>query len=101
MSLVDHLNGPLCPQSYSPMAAAHALAIEFQNAAYRAAPKDDDGEMPPQAEAMYAALSSDRMCLYVENSGTHVYGGQAVSVQAWYWRCLICGFVLPATRNQP
>lgn len=102
--IVSTTNGPLCPHSSSPQAPEHVRHVEVVNAMYDAADKDEDGEwLSPEAEAMYAVVSvRDHMRLYCDiwsgPGGWMSQGGPSVTVESWWWRCQVCGFVLPASR---
>jgi hypothetical protein len=93
---------PLCPNIGWPGNPAHELRTRVLNAFYNAAEKDAEGEMTGTAEAAYseAAYGSgtdERMHLYREGVAA-LYGGSYVTVEAWWFKCPICGFVLPANR---
>ena len=95
--MLEHLNGPLCPQSLPPMNQAHLLAVDIANRAFEAADRHRDatGEMVREAEDVNAAAQSyGGMRLYVESWNGPVRG-QWVTVHGYYWRCQTCGFVLP------
>lgn len=97
-------SGPLCPASMPPVSAAHALLRRIQNVAYQATEYDSDGE-PVSAEAgavvdavHYGSDTDSRMRLFrdVVSAASGVRG--YVAVETLYFRCPICGFVLPANR---
>jgi hypothetical protein len=95
---------PLCPNIGQPINAAHALRNRMLNAFYEAAEKNTDGDMTePVDKAYYAAAygftTSDRMNLY-RDSASFVRGREIVVVEAWYFRCGICGLILPASRRE-
>jgi len=92
--------GPLCPQSMPPVHAAHAAMVRVQNAAYDAIPKDGDGELREDFDPVYSAIAygdDSRMRLYrdaVEAMSTR----GTVTVESLYFRCPVCGLILPASR---
>lgn len=98
-------DGPLCPGSSSPANPAHLLAVEIADRVYEAAKpwQDDDGEYPEGTgldEAVAAAQPSDRMRLYtVDQAGMSSFGARLFQVKAYFWRCPVCGLVLPATEG--
>jgi hypothetical protein len=97
---------PLCPNSGgSPTHPAHELRVRLVDIAYAASELNADGEFADDAvarinEAVAYGAVDDRMHLYVtEMTGT--YGGPlGTTVVAWFFRCGICGFVLPAQQVQ-
>ena len=100
---LDDSGRPLCPNTLGgPIDSRHEAHVRTLNAFYEAAEKDADGEMAPPVDASYHAAAygavSDRMYLYVEDA-SFTYRGQRVTVEAWYFRCLICGLVLSASRT--
>lgn len=97
-------DGPLCPRSMSfPIDPAHALAVQFADAVYGATPRGEDGELAtPELEAVNHAVSygpgtTDRMRLYRSVVSALDRSGP-VAVEALYFRCGICGLILPANR---
>lgn len=106
--LIDIIEGrgPLCPASMPPVSAAHALLRQIQNVAYQATEYDGDGEpVSPEAGAVVDAVhygneTDSRMRLY--RDAVSALGGRRgmVAVEALYFRCPLCGFVLPANRVQ-
>jgi hypothetical protein len=70
---------------------------------YEATERDEDGEFTdPAVERAYTAIAygesvDDRMHLYVSEVSAQ-YGGAPVHVEAWFFRCPVCGLVLPANR---
>lgn len=96
--------GPLCPNSLPPAHPAHQLAVTFQNAAYRATPRDADGEpTTPELAAVNMAVSygedtNDRMSLYRDVVIARTDGYRTAAVEALFFRCLLCGLILPASR---
>lgn len=109
MSLVQHVvDKPLCPRSFGPgsVATEHEVHVRMANAFYNAAPKnEDDGEfVSPDVDkaysaAVYGPTTGTDMDLYVESSGGR-YGGEHVVVEAFYFKCHVCGFILPANRRE-
>lgn len=90
----------LCPQSAGfPIASEHVACNGLLDAFYQAAERDTDGELTPPLDVAYAAAAygpvSARMNLY-----RHVVEvlepGRETIVETWWWRCPVCGFVLPA-----
>jgi hypothetical protein len=97
-------NLPLCPNSWGhPIHPLHQLHVRLQDAVYKATPHNKDGEpTTPELEAVNAAVSygpvQDRMRLYRDSAGG-VFEGQHVTVESWYFRCDVCGLILPANRS--
>ena len=98
MIYVDTSLQPLCPQSFAPMHPLHQQSIDAQNKLYDAMAflRDDDSEVAPQYEGIASALNDENMRLYVSNA--YAIGHRA-RIEAWFFRCLVCGFVLPANRE--
>lgn len=90
-------HGRLCPQSLPPVHPLHAQTVTVLDDFYEAAPKDADGEFEPGMSAAYTAASSgpnSRMNLYREEASDP---SRPLSyIVAYFWRCQVCGFVLPA-----
>lgn len=91
--------GPLCPYGGAPaINDAHRLRTQILDAAYDAADKDENSEfVDPAVETVYSAMAwgPERMGLY-RASTLAANGGQAVGVEALWFQCPVCGFVLPA-----
>lgn len=96
---------PLCPNGAGgPTNPAHELRVRLINAAYEASERDADGEYAdPAVERVNTAIAygerDDRMHLYVSEVAVD-YGGRHVVVEAWFFRCPVCGLILPAGRQQ-
>jgi len=96
---------PMCPNGMvRPIHPAHSLRVTMIDAAYDVTKpyKDEDGELPEPLDKVSTALSygpttADRMHLYWDRVG-FVQGGEYATVEAWYFRCAICGLMLPAQR---
>jgi hypothetical protein len=90
---------PLCPNIGYPSNAAHQLHVRTLDAFYEATDKDADGELPEAVGKAYHAAAygavSDRMDLYVAQT-SFMRGGRSTIVEAWWFKCPICGFILPA-----
>jgi hypothetical protein len=90
----------LCPGELEPRHPAHQLQVSTLNAFHGAAEKDADGEIVPAAANAYNAAAypaGGAMRLYREKAST-VADGRPIAVEALYFRCRICGLVLPAGR---
>jgi hypothetical protein len=94
---------PLCPHDLAtPANPAHQLHNRLIDAVHEATPHDEDGQpVTPELEAVAAAVTdgrvSARMRLHREAaSGTA--GGAPFLVEAWFFRCDVCGLILPAGR---
>lgn len=106
MSLIDipEHNGPLCPNSWGyPLHPLHQLHVRLQDAVHNATPKDENQEpITPELEAVNAAVSygpvTEQMRLYRESIG-FAYQRQNVLVESFYFRCGVCGLILPANRH--
>lgn len=98
--LSEQGEGPLCPQHlYGPMNPLHEAATRAIDAVYAKAPRDDDGEVAegPAADVLAAlnARVDSRMNLHVARASWHRLGRNHI-VEAYYFLCPTCGFVLPA-----
>jgi hypothetical protein len=98
---------PMCPNGMMrPIHQAHQLRTTMINAAYEASKQyeNNDGELPEPLDKMSQALgygptTADRMNLYFDRVSFLDRGGEFVTVEAWYFRCAICGLMLPAQRT--
>lgn len=97
--------GPMCPQSMPPVVhPSHHLAGTFADAAYEATPRGEDGEpltgdlAAVNQAVSYGPTTENRMRLYRAAVAAQSSSGRDVGVEALYFRCQICGFVLPASR---
>jgi hypothetical protein len=95
--------GPLCPRSgvIGPQHPLHALQVQMIDAAYAATPtRADNGEPADPAaglvlDAVSASPPPGGMALY---RAAVVAAGEAV--EALWFQCPVCGFVLPANRRE-
>lgn len=97
VKLVSETDGPVCPSSLPPVIAnAHAQHNRTLDAFYGATTKNDEGEFATDEmdRAYYAAVRLNRMHLYID-SAQAFYRSRVITVECWWWRCQICGFVLP------
>jgi hypothetical protein len=99
-----HGDGPICPNAMlEPIHPAHAIEVRMQNVVYDAIPRDGDGEpTTPELAAVnhevnYGKRVSHRMNLY-RDVVSALQGSLPVAVEALFFRCGICGLVLPANR---
>lgn len=92
---------PLCPNVTSPiMNNAHELHNRTTDAFHKAAEKDSDGEFANKdtEKAYYAAAYdnvSNKMNLYFARVYWHEGTRQKI-VETYWFRCAICGLILPA-----
>lgn len=104
IDLLDRDGGPLCPGSYPPRNEAHALHVRVSDTVHKATPRDINGEpATPELAAVSHAVNygpdlSERMRLYRDTVAALDWQG-TVTVEALFFRCTLCGFVLPATRT--
>lgn len=93
-------SGPLCPhETTSPLHAAQTAVL---NRFYEATERDGGEFRNPAVETAYMAAAypknSHGMNLYwadaIADHGPHGRGG--TTVEAWYFKCPVCFFVLPA-----
>lgn len=96
----DIQNLPLCPNMTNPVHPLHQQHTNLQNAAYESNLRNEDGEFEStQAEKMYESIAygrfSGRMYLYKEET-TISYRRDIITISSWYFRCYICGLVIPA-----
>lgn len=107
MTLIKTSSGPLCPMSYGPnMAQQHATMTHVSNCVFHAMKpmvNEESGEAPPDVETVSLAAqygydpSHAGMRLYrAEASLAQVVMGGMPVIEAWYFQCEVCGFVLPA-----
>jgi hypothetical protein len=109
MSYVETLGSdrPLCPNDISfPLNQFHAERNRLLDEFYNAAEKDAEGEFTsPEVNEAYgtAAYGKDRrgkgMLLYRTSVTPMHQAALFGTVEAWWFRCQICGFVLPAQRT--
>lgn len=99
---IETQDGPLCPYNGAPaINDAHRLRNQILDTAYDAAEKSEDSEfVDPSVDKVYNAMAygsraGDRMNLY-RVSALAPNGGRAVAVEALWFQCPVCGFVLPA-----
>lgn len=96
---------PMCPNGIlRPIHQAHQLRNTMIDAHYDVTKpyQDEDGELPEALQKAsnalhYGPTTADRMHLYF-NRVSFLQGRQLVKVEAWYFRCAICGLMLPAQR---
>lgn len=99
---IDEQGLPLCPATDS---ALHRTAVAALDAVYNAGEKDGDSLefTVPAVDAVYQALHArfnDRMWLY--RATTSLPHPARSYVEAYYFRCMVCGFTLPAVeRDRP
>lgn len=96
--------GPLCPNDYGdPQHPSHQLRVRFADAVHEATPRNADGEpASPELDAVnnavaYGPTTDNRMRLYRATVQAMDVRG-TVTVEALFFRCQICGLVLPASR---
>lgn len=94
-------NGPLCPREMSAINdPAHQATRRVLDAFYMKAEVNDEGEFAdPKVEEAYRAASypNGRTGMYLYREGPYITANPPSDVQAWYFQCPVCGFVLPAT----
>jgi hypothetical protein len=103
---ISEYEKPLCPNmSTDPGNKAHELYVRVQDAIYDTAEKDSDGEIVNQSVAdIINAVSylkmSDRMDLYFIRTPLPMKFSMLKQevVESYYYKCHICGFILPAQR---
>ena len=91
----DERNGSLCPNSmFEPTNAQHQARAELLNRLYEASPRDEDGETTPELDAVYMAAkgTDDFMRLYKVDGFD---SSSRTSVVGYFWRCAVCGLILP------
>lgn len=102
-------NGPLCPQSIYPANGRHQAATDFADRLYRAMEPfkvdaegnpDPAGELPANLETIYHKVvhpeDNSHMILHSETT-EFVQGRKLVTVETYFWKCHLCGHILPAT----
>jgi hypothetical protein len=111
VSIVLHgRDGLMCPNaSNQPIHPAHQLHNGILDAIYEVLQRHQDtqGELPESLRPLddaYTAASAgpsvtDYMSLFCDDS-RHVYHGGRWQVSTWWWKCSICGLILPATATQ-
>lgn len=98
----DRNNLPLCPNIGEPIHPLHKLHNQIQDEAYNSQTKTEELEFQtPELNKMYNAIShkryNGRMSLYMDSV---TLDKRRTSITAWYFRCNICGLILPATEQQ-
>lgn len=102
-------DGPLCPQSLGALSGEHRAERLYDDAIYEASKAfrkdadgnpDPNGDLPPDLDTLYNSITFNgtyrRMYLHYEE--TEFMQGQGMyKVKAYYWRCHLCGYILPAT----
>lgn len=94
---------PLCPNSYNPMHPLHQFHVQLQDAAYKSNATDENLEFETdELTKMYGSLSDDRFSgrMYLYRDGVTVYKHGVNRIESWYFRCYICGLILPAVAHQ-
>jgi hypothetical protein len=91
---------PLCPNQLHPVHPSHQLHVQIQDDAYKSLPTNEELEFNhPDSTVMYNAISNkrfdSRMRLYREGVNT-LNSSRFLRVESWYFRCSICGLILPA-----
>jgi hypothetical protein len=113
MQLLGGESGPLCPYMIQvvppadPRGQAHRRATALVNKVYDEFHdrRDADGEMSAEDEKLYdeRVLASpydiDRMSLFHESATPAEHMRTGDWVEAWWFQCRCCGFVLPAARQ--
>jgi hypothetical protein len=96
---------PLCPAvAQMPPSEAHMLRNRMLDAFYEKAERNTDGEFAStEVESAYYAAAygpqvSERMDLFRESVSFLEHGTYAV-VESFYFRCRVCGLILPAQRR--
>jgi hypothetical protein len=108
MTLIKTTNGPLCPMAYGPnMAQQHATMDHVSNVVFHTMQPmvdQDTGEAAPDVEKVANAARYGYspewlgMRLYrAETSLAQMIGNSMPVIEAWFFQCQVCGFVLPAT----
>lgn len=99
------MDRPLCPNGTNmPIHPAHTLRTRMLDAFYNAAEKNADGEMLEPVDKAYSAAAyngptDDRMWLFRETV-SFTQGREYITVESWWFRCHICGLILPAQRTK-
>lgn len=100
--LTNQTSGPMCPKSYGPAPdIAHAAVTAMEDRLHRATEPlaDADGELPPEIDKLWcdSVYANDvrRMQMFYE-SGTAMMGQTVVTLETYFFRCTVCGFILPA-----
>jgi hypothetical protein len=100
--LIETTDSPICPNETSgPPNPLHHAYNRILDTFYEASERDDNGEFTiPAVGAMYEAVAYKKtytgMSLYCISARTL---GGSESIKAWYFRCHVCGFVLPASEH--
>ncbi len=108
MTLIKTTNGPLCPMEVGPFRAPqHATMDRVSDVVFHVMKPMVDEETGEAALAIEAVAAAARygydpnyvgMRLYrAEVSLAQMVAGGPPMVEAWYFQCQVCGFVLPAT----
>jgi hypothetical protein len=102
-------DGPLCPMSMGALNGEHRAERIFDDVLYEASKPfrvnsdgqpDPDGDLPKDLDTLYNAVvyspTYRRMLLHYEAT-SFMQDGALKHVRAYYWRCHLCGYILPAT----
>ena len=79
----------------------HVLATRAYDIIWEAMEKNEDGEIKKESDnailmAMSNKLSSRMECF---RQSTTVWTGQRHTIHTYFYKCLICGFILPMGSN--
>jgi len=104
-----HGGGPLCPMSMGALSGEHRAERIFDDLMHNAfkplrsndtGQPDPEGDLPPDLDKAYSAViyspTYSRMHLHKEGT-TFMEGRTIIDVEAYYWRCHLCGHTIPAT----
>ena len=95
--------GPLCPNQLDPMHPMHRFHVNLQDAAYKASSVDTETLefTEPGAEKVYSAISYEQYDGYMRayrDVSTVLLRGRPEGIETYYFRCSICGLILPANK---
>jgi hypothetical protein len=107
MTFIEQLDpSTLCPQMFN---ARHEQWIQIQNAIYEMAPKDEDLNILdyPTYQARQKLAATEMGILGNDTDYMNLYRATATPlpnysqdyIEAWYFKCPVCGFVLPANQR--
>jgi hypothetical protein len=87
--------GPICPNDNS-ASREHRAVNMVRNAYSQQLTEDEDGQLTPEHDRLFSdaeKLIPDRMHLF---RITAAPSGQRGYVESWFFKCPVCGFILPA-----
>lgn len=100
--------GPLCPMSFGNLSGEHRAERIYNDLMYNAfkplretgGQPDPDGDLPPALESVYSQVVYNNTYreMHLHREVTQFVEGRTIAeVEAYFWRCHLCGHTIPAT----